>query len=111
MGKKIRKTLAKFDLGHQFGKKAGLPDPSGDLFYGSERALTPAEQQAKDTLAQQQALANQQAIIAQNATALQANSATDNTVTAIAGGTADTADTGMDFKRKRSGSISSQLGI
>lgn len=48
---KIRKTLAKYDLGHQFGKKMGLPDPSGDLFYGSDRALSPteaAEKAAKD---------------------------------------------------------------
>lgn len=51
MSKKIRKTVAKFDLGHQYGKKMGLPDPSGDLFYGSDRALSPteaAEKAAKD---------------------------------------------------------------
>lgn len=111
MGKRLKKTLVKFDLGHQFGKKAGLPDPSGDLFYGSERTLTPAEQQAKDTLAQQQALANQQAIIAQNATSLQANSAADNTVTAISGASADAMDSGTDFKRRRGGSVASQLGV
>ena len=111
MGKKLKKTLVKFDLGHKFAKQAGLPDPSGDAIYGKERALTPAEQQAKDTLKQQQALANQQAIIAQNAVALQANSATDNTVTAISGGTADAMDVGTDLKRKRGGSVSSQLGI
>ncbi len=40
---KVRKTLAKYDLGHQYGKKMGLPDPSGDLFYGSDRALSPTE--------------------------------------------------------------------
>lgn len=48
---KIRKTLAKYDLGHQYGKQMGLPDPSGDLFYGSDRALSPtekAEKAAKD---------------------------------------------------------------
>lgn len=48
---KVRKTLAKYDLGHQYGKKMGLPDPSGDLFYGSDRALSPteaAEKAAKD---------------------------------------------------------------
>jgi hypothetical protein len=111
VGKKLKKTLVKFDLGHKFAKQAGLPDPSGDAIYGSERALTPAEQQAKDTLKQQQALANQQAIIAQNATALQANSATDNTVTAIAGGTADSVDSPMDFKRRRSSSVASTLGV
>ena len=51
MSKKIRKTVAKYDLGHQYGKKMGLPDPSGDLFYGSDRALSPteaAEKAAKD---------------------------------------------------------------
>ena len=111
MGKKIRKTLSKFDLGAKFVKQAGLPDPSGDAIYGSERTLTPAEQAAKDQLKQQQELANQQAIIAQNATALQANSAVDNTVTAVTGGTADAMDTGIDFKRRKTGSISSQLGV
>lgn len=52
---KVRKTLAKYDLGHQFGKKMGLPDPSGDLFYGSDRALSPteaAEKAAKDAAKQ-----------------------------------------------------------
>lgn len=51
MSKKIRKTVAKFDLGHQFGKKLGLPDPAGDMLYGSDRALSPteaAEKAAKD---------------------------------------------------------------
>lgn len=57
MSKKIRKVIAKFDLGHQFGKKLGLPDPSGDLFYGSDKALSPAEQAQKNALdmAKQQA--------------------------------------------------------
>jgi len=51
MSKKIRATVAKFDLGHQFGKKFGLPDPAGDALYGSDRALSPteaAEKAAKD---------------------------------------------------------------
>jgi len=47
MGKKVRKAVAKFDLGHQFAKKMGLPDPAGDTLYGSERALSPAEQAEK----------------------------------------------------------------
>lgn len=57
MSKKIRKVVAKFDLGHQFAKKLGLPDPSGDLFYGSDKALSPAEQAQKNALdmAKQQA--------------------------------------------------------
>lgn len=48
---KVRKIAAKFDLGHQFGKKFGLPDPVGDTLYGSDRALSPteaAEKAAKD---------------------------------------------------------------
>lgn len=55
--KKIRKLVAKFDLGHQVGKKLGLPDPSGDLFYGSDKALSPAEQAQKNAMemAKQQA--------------------------------------------------------
>lgn len=55
--KKIKKTLAKFDLGHQMAKKMGLPDPSGDLIYGSEKALSPAEQAQKQgmDMARQQA--------------------------------------------------------
>jgi hypothetical protein len=47
MSKKIKKTVAKFDLGHQFAKKLGLPDPAGDLIYGDERALSPEEKAAK----------------------------------------------------------------
>lgn len=47
MSKKIRSVVAKFDLGHQFGKKFGLPDPVGDTLYGSDRALSPTEAAAK----------------------------------------------------------------
>lgn len=115
MGKKVRKTVAKFDLGHQFGKKAGLPDPSGDLFYGSDKALSPQEQAAKlaqQGQDQQMELARQQQIIADNATALAANSSVDNTATVIAGGSASAVDEGLsDLKRKRVGSISSTLGV
>ncbi len=58
--KKIQKVAAKFDLGHQYGKSMGLPDPSGDLFYGSSKALSPAERadalaKTQNDLAQQQA--------------------------------------------------------
>lgn len=59
--KKIRKTVAKFDLGHQYGKSLGLPDPSGDLFYGSDKALSPtekADQLAKTQMDLQQEQAN-----------------------------------------------------
>lgn len=65
--KKIRKIVAKFDLGHQFGKKLGLPDPSGDLLYGSDKALSPAEQAQKNAmdLAKQQAAQAEQAAMTQ----------------------------------------------
>jgi len=54
MGKKIKKTLAKFDLGHQAAKSFGLPEPSGDALYGSAKALSPAEQAQKAAKAQAQ---------------------------------------------------------
>lgn len=50
--KKVTKVLAKFDLGHQYGKSMGLPDPSGDAIYGDNKALSPAEQTAKTAEAQ-----------------------------------------------------------
>lgn len=113
--KKIRKIAAKFDLGHQFGKKAGLPDPSGDLFYGSDKALSPQEQAAKlakEGQDQQAELARQQQIIAENATALAANSAVENTATVVAGGSAGASVVdGTDLKRKRVASVSSTLGV
>lgn len=57
MSKKLKKLVAKFDLGHQFGKKLGLPDPSGDALYGDAKALSPAEQAQKNAMdmAKQQA--------------------------------------------------------
>lgn len=112
--KKLRKVVAKFDLGHQYGKAAGLPDPSGDLFYGSDKALSPMEQQAKqakESQEQQAELARQQKIIADNATALAANSAVENTATVVAGGSAEAVDMGTDLKRKRVASLSSTLGV
>lgn len=45
--KKIRKVVAKFDLGHQVVKGMGLPDPSGDALYGDDKKLSPAETQQK----------------------------------------------------------------
>ena len=47
MGKKVKKFVARFDIGHKIVKQLGLPDPVGDALYGSERALSPAEQAAK----------------------------------------------------------------
>ena len=69
--KSIQKLVSKFDLGHQFGKKMGLPDPSGDLLYGSEKALSPAETQAK----QAREMAQQQAAQAEQQMQMQINSA------------------------------------
>lgn len=115
MGKKIKKVVAKFDIGHQLIKKAGLPDPSGDLLYGSEKALSPTEQAAVNAQKmqdQQAELARQQQIIADNATALAANSSVDNTATVVAGGSAGAADElTSDLKRRRQGSLSSTLGV
>ncbi|MCY1451123.1 hypothetical protein D9M71_679770 [compost metagenome] len=112
--KKVRKVVAKVDLAHQLVKKAGLPDPSGDLFYGSDKALSPQEQAAKlakEGQDQQAELARQQQIIADNATALAANSAVENTATVVAGGSADANDALSDMKRKRVSSLSSTLGV
>lgn len=43
MSKKIRKTVAKFDIGHKLVKQFGLPDPAGDALYGEFKALSPQE--------------------------------------------------------------------
>lgn len=104
--------VAKFDLGHQFGKKMGLPDPSGDLLYGSDRAKTPAEQAeefAKAGREQAAALQAQQQV-------MQTNFATDlrgeNLGNVVAGGTADTTGYADDpTKRKKASGLSSTLGL
>ncbi len=57
--KSVRKTLSKFDLGHQMAKKMGLPEPSGDLLYGKDRALSPAEQAQKQAMDMAEQQANQ----------------------------------------------------
>jgi len=73
--KKARKVVAKFDLGHQYGKQMGLPDPSGDLFYGKDKALSPSEKadalaKTQNDLAQQQAnRASQEAVMQAQAAA------------------------------------------
>lgn len=72
--KKIRKLVAKFDVGHKVVKSMGLPS-AGDILYGSDRALSPAEtatKQAKE-LAQQTADLQDQEM---NAQLDQANQAT-----------------------------------
>lgn len=43
MGKKIKKTLAKFDFGGQLLQKLGLPDPLGDALGVSPGAVAAAE--------------------------------------------------------------------
>lgn len=128
--KKIRKVAAKLDLGHQYGKQMGLPDPSGDLFYGSDKALSPAELAQKNAKAQadQQAEAQRQAAEqanlarqqaeqqAQQMALMQANFQTDlkgeNLNSVIAGGTADMASAEADpAKRKKASGLSSTLGL
>lgn len=126
--KKIRKVAAKFDLGHQYGKSMGLPDPSGDLFYGSDRALSPtekADQLAKTQMdlqqeqanrataeANEQARASAQAIELQNQRAnitQQVNDqpAVDQSVVNVsAGASTDDAST----RRKRFSSVSTNAG-
>lgn len=48
--KSVRKVVSKLDLGHQLAKQMGLPDPSGDLLYGNDRALSPAERAQKQAM-------------------------------------------------------------
>src|SRR5690349_15014152 len=106
--KKIRKVAAKFDLGHQVGKKMGLPDPSGDALYGSDKALSPAEQAQKNQEAAQKAATEEAALARQqaqqqadNLAQMQANFQTDlkgeNMTNVIAGGTADLAGDSTDI--------------
>ena len=110
--KKLKKVAAKFDLGHQFGKQFGLPDPSGDTLYGSDRKRTPQEMAAEDakkTRDQAAQLQAQQQLI-------QSNFATDlrgeNLSNVIAGGTADVAAGVSDpTKRKKASGLSSTLGF
>lgn len=121
--KKIKKVVAKFDLGHQVGKGLGLPDPSGDALYGSDKKLSPAEAaQASQEAAQKAAteaanLARQQAEQqAQQLALMQSNFATDlkgeNLNTVVAGGTADMASAESDpLKRRKVSGLSSTLGL
>lgn len=121
--KKITKVAAKFDIAHQIGKKMGLPDPSGDLLYGSNRALSPQEQQ-QEAMRRQEDLMNQQrqqeaALASQRMMLEQAqlqNSAADlgrdNISNVVAGGSALGFDAGnIQQKKRRGGGLSSTLGI
>lgn len=112
MGKKLKKAVAKFDLGHQFAKKMGLPDPSGDALYGSERAKTPAEQAEEAAKAGR----NQAAQLQAQQQVMQANFATDlkgeNLGNVVAGGTADQSGYSTDpTKRKKASGLSATLGL
>lgn len=118
-GKKILKGITKVaTLGIEPGKIAGALSGGlvGENVYGSQNPLNGITGQATIMAAEQAAKAQaqvqaQQAVIQQNALSLQANNAVDNTVTAVVGGTADANDTSGDFKRKRSSSISTALGV
>ena len=112
MSKKIRKAVAKFDLGHQFAKKMGLPDPAGDTLYGSERARTPAEIASEEAKKGRDFTAN---LAAQQAS-MQSNFAADlkgeNLGTVVAGGTAEAgAYSGDPTKRRKASGLSSTLGL
>lgn len=121
--KKIKKVAAKFDIGHQVGKKLGLPDPSGDFLYGSDKALSPAEmaqkqqQEMQRQASEQNQLAlQQQAQQAEQLALMQSNFQTDlkgeNLNTVIAGGSADMASADADpKKRKKSSGLSTTLGL
>lgn len=110
---KLKKVVAKFDIGHQIGKKMGLPDPSGDLLYGKDRALSPAEMQQQQAEAAQKQAAQLQA----QQQLMQSNFAADlkgeNLSSVVAGGSADASpSSAMDpTKRKRASGLSSTLGF
>lgn len=121
--KKIKKLAAKFDVGHKVGKSIGLPDPSGDALYGSDKALSPAEQAQANQQAmmrqasEQQNLAlQQQQQQAEQLALMQSNFQTDlkgeNLNTVVAGGSADMASAEADpTKRKRNSGLSTTLGL
>lgn len=113
MGKKVKKlakqTVGAFTFGVVGENVYGKGNPITGL-TGQNAALA-AEEAAKKQQAQQGELARQQQIIAENATALAANSAVDNTATVVAGGSAGLVDDGTDLKRKRVSSLSSTLGV
>lgn len=126
--KKVQKVVSKFDIGHKIVKQAGLPDPFGDILYGENRTLSPAEAAAKmqqkqmdaqikaeqDALNQQRLFDEQAKLIAANAAGLDNANAMDNTAKFEIGGSADTAPDSLlnsMRKRKRTTSASSQLGI
>lgn len=117
--KKIRKKVAKFDLGHQAVKKMGLPDPSGDALYGSDKALSPTEaaqkaaaDQAKETMEQTAMMDEQNRKLQQT---IQNNMAQDlrgdNLSNVVAGGTAETFADEPTNRKRRAGGLTSALGV
>lgn len=120
MGKKIFKSITKV-MGSKFMdplglNKSGLLTPVESALAGEASpldGLTGAAtiRAAEASQAQQAELARQQQIIQNNATALAANSAAENTASVIAGGSASASDTGTDLKRRRVSSLSSTLGV
>lgn len=113
MGKKVKRLTKQVVGAFTFGVV-------GENVYGKNNPITgltgqnaavAAEEAAKKQRGQQDELARQQQIIADNATALAANNAVENTATVVAGGSADAADMGTDLKRKKVASLSSTLGV
>ena len=137
--KKARRAVSKVTVGHKVLKGLGLPDPSGDLKYGSDRTLSPAEAAAKanednvkaqmaaaELAAKEQRQANLQAQqLAEQAALTRANQqalstqGTNDAVTKFelgGGGAAPANADEYDDRRKRrrsgtGGNLSTQLGI
>jgi len=135
--KKARRAVSKVTVGHKVLKGMGLPDPSGDLKYGSDRTLSPAEAAAKANEEnvkaqmaaaemaakeqraanlQAQQLAEQAALTRANQQAL-SNQGTNDAVTKfeLGGGGDAPADEYSDRRKRRrsgtGGNLSTQLGI
>jgi hypothetical protein len=125
--KKVTKVLVKGDLGYAALKSMGMSTPGGDLMYGDNKLLTPAEKnqqmqqeqmeaqtRASDDAMKQQALFDEQASrIASNQAALQGSNAAQDTTRFELGGS-DTPDgilEDMRRRRNKGSSTSSQLGI
>lgn len=84
----------------------------GPKFVGAITGSTAAKEAQEQAAKQQAAIAAQQALLAQNAQALQANGAVENTVQAEAGGGAASVDTSAeDLRRKRAVAVATTLGV
>ena len=113
MGKKVKsltkKAVGAFTFGVAGENVYGANNPVTGLT--GQNAAAAAADAAEKSQAQQRELARQQQILAENATALAANSSVDNTATVVAGGSADASGDPTDLKRRRQGSLSSTLGV